>query len=771
MSVTITSTRGGSDGILRFNYIDSIGVAGDTYVLPFIADSVTVTNLGDVSLIAAGYTVLPRQSKEIIAQTSSLVISASSKIVSFRIEGEETSGASTNVSALAAVVESYQAESATELDALGANKADKSELVITDGNVTATNLRVDNLVIPISAENANIAVTDALVSTVKSKTFSTLRNRHEETETDTLSLLNAQVDIENLLANGTFVNTVGWTPITSGFSVATNIATLLPTATNGGMQASYTGTAGDIYYVKAEVSTTSTFLYVSLTGTKLASAKHSGSGTYETIASNFTSIANAVNFRILDALTSAWPTTLVKNFVAMNLTKIFGAGNEPTASEITWMLGIFNGYFSGEKRISQSHVLDMFTQSKNDLLVVDNKITSINQTNGDKYKYYNQSKANISIEDLLLESEIPLAERDYTIRARSFNYGWKISSPTGTIIKALTFATPKDLTKASALILHVYIVDATKISTIGLDLSDTGGVKDWKRASTTPVNGWNILRWTATEGTMNLWELAYSIAVRFTCTETVSVYIGGIYMEKNDKARILLVEDGGYPTFLSIGYPQLKARGFHTTWALNPGRLGDFRITEADVDSISGDSLSYWSWHSWTSDIHADIMPSREVADNATKCMRWIQAKGLQPKYWFRGAITQNVCTNHAILQDMIEAYATPVSAMSLTNFPFQDPYNVPRLSIKSSVEGGLLPSLFANLKKTHGVAVFYLHGISDDLADISVANWNVFIAQLDLALAEGWIESVTYDILRIRLERQFGGYGYDNLFKKVVKD
>ena len=73
-----------------------------------------------------------------------------------------------------------------ELNSLDAEKADEIY-------VDATNLRIDNLVIPISPENANIEVTDSHNSIVKNKNFASLKARLEESESD-LNILTTDLD-------------------------------------------------------------------------------------------------------------------------------------------------------------------------------------------------------------------------------------------------------------------------------------------------------------------------------------------------------------------------------------------------------------------------------------------------------------------------------------------------------------------------------------------------------------------------------------------------
>jgi|GEM_PF-3163051 len=106
------------------------------------------------------------------------------------------------------VVESHLAETATRISSLQITKADKTE-------VNAVNLRVDNLVIPISPENVNVEVTDAHNSIVKNKNFPSLKARLEESEQDleTLKLdyskqIERQLDFELLELNADVKNEI-----------------------------------------------------------------------------------------------------------------------------------------------------------------------------------------------------------------------------------------------------------------------------------------------------------------------------------------------------------------------------------------------------------------------------------------------------------------------------------------------------------------------------------------------------------------------------------
>lgn len=148
-----------------------------------IRDSYTDINTGfdaldvDISALNADISVLDGRVDTIITTPISGEGSAQELI--------DARGGSATLGARLDEVDASLAEIATEVDELNTNKADKTE-------VNAVNLRVDNLVIPISPENTNLEVTDAHNSIVKNKNFDSLKERFEENEQDL-------VDIKNLV--------------------------------------------------------------------------------------------------------------------------------------------------------------------------------------------------------------------------------------------------------------------------------------------------------------------------------------------------------------------------------------------------------------------------------------------------------------------------------------------------------------------------------------------------------------------------------------------
>ena len=361
-------------------------------------------------------------------------------------------------------------------------------------------------------------------------------------------------------------------------------------------------------------------------------------------------------------------------------------------------------------------------------------------------------------------------EKDYQKRMQGSGFGWRMN--TGEIEKSdirLNFQEPKNISGVSAVGMWIYLDDPSKFDSIQLQINHDNVSYKWIRTDRNlshPLEkGWNYMRWPAHEGHIGDWANSYGIRIYIATNTPADWTLGGVYLERPSKAQLLFVQDGGYESFLTKGYPELKQRSIHTTWALTPGRLGQGEvISESDVDLLAQDHLSAFSFHSWASEVHS-TMTSEEVADNMIKSMRWLNRRGLQPQYWFRAAITQNDAPNHTIMQDYIEAYASPYASASLNIFPFKDPYNVPRINLHGSTKDQI-DRYFSTLKKTRALMVVYTHGIGTGMrADMTEENWDYFLTKVDEAIEEGWLESVTYDILRTRYEKQFGSFSYNHLF------
>ena len=365
---------------------------------------------------------------------------------------------------------------------------------------------------------------------------------------------------------------------------------------------------------------------------------------------------------------------------------------------------------------------------------------------------------------------------DYGRSSGEHNQGLKVSTTTSTSNIYADFNLKRN--GISAVNLMIYLEDASAIDNINLQFKNLeGATYQWSRTAdkTRLRNGMNIIRFASHAGNTDNWGSFFGARVQVIPSRPTQITIMGIFGEAPKKAQLLFVEDGGYVEFLNNGYPGLKSRGMPTTWALNPGRLGEGRmISEADVDELANDYMSAFSYHSWSSEVHANMSPE-ELRENAIKCQRWLQRKGIQPFYPFRAAITQNLATNHEALQDLVEAYSSPNAKATYETFPFVEPYGFGRLTLHG-MSNESIDRVFETMKKTHNLCVFYTHGVGPTSTtgeqttfDATPETWDYFLSKIDTGLSEDWLEGVTYDMLRMRFNKQFGGESYNAVLNKMI--
>lgn len=382
----------------------------------------------------------------------------------------------------------------------------------------------------------------------------------------------------------------------------------------------------------------------------------------------------------------------------------------------------------------------------------------------------------------LLPSEISDLTATRAVISKDFDVSWKhkengIRMEMKSAILAdirREFSAPKNIVGVQVVGVWVHVENPQNVDYIQLFIGHETTGYQWNRIENkTLKKGWNLIRWKAVSGVIGEWNTFYRFMLRVNTKGMTSVTIGSVFFEQTQKAKLLFVEDGGYKEFLNNGYPDLKARNIPTTWALNPGRLGTTRlISESDVDNLAMDYMSSFSFHSWASEVHA-TMTREQVADNAIKCLRWLQKKGLKEDYVYRAAITQNDCPNHEILQDIIEAYSSPTGAASTEVFPFHRPYGTPRITLHGTSQSAM-DAYFLNMKKTRCLMIGYTHGIGVDsisgtqnTTDMTQAEWNYFLQKIDEAQTEGWLEGVTYEQLRRRYSKPSQGWGIEQLYAK----
>lgn len=213
-----------------------------------------------------------------------------------------------------------------------------------------------------------MATANNKISAVKGRTFADVDSRIEEIESDTSAI------VTNELTNGDFTNgTNGWTGVYTNLAASdkTLLATTISNPTyNYAAVAQNTllpVVAGDKYYLRATMhvlDAVCSSIALSLRGT---TSGHIASNTVNTPAQNTPyTVSNVVtvdnllvgnlSFRIqttyADAAAAANKVIGLKYASLVNLTKAFGAGNEPTLAQMDALISKFaNSWFDATRSI------------------------------------------------------------------------------------------------------------------------------------------------------------------------------------------------------------------------------------------------------------------------------------------------------------------------------------------------------------------------------------------------------------------------------------
>lgn len=362
-----------------------------------------------------------------------------------------------------------------------------------------------------------------------------------------------------------------------------------------------------------------------------------------------------------------------------------------------------------------------------------------------------------------------------TVNFKLGNRGLKVTTTaavTATVIQDPVGPTdPLIMPAASTVGFWVYVPDVTKITSIGTEIYTDATLttaKRWSRTATQSalVNGWNLLRWSASAGLTDLtsWGTVYRTRILVTTNAATDVTIGHFWTDCPAKAQILFIEDRGYKTFKDVGLPDLRELKIPVTWALDPATHGTSAgtksevITDADVATFAadGDSIGF---HSYAGEVTA-TMTADQIRVDTLKAIRWLQQRGHAGRMW-RAAWTQNSAPEHAAAQPYVLAYATPNSVAGLSTWPPTDRWNISRWSVHGRTTADM-DTMFNNLKRTHQLLVCYTHGVHvDGNTDATPAEWDYFITKCKQGLDEGWLEGVTFEDLYARSGGTFrAGFG-----------
>lgn len=258
-----------------------------------------------------------------------------------------------------------------------ADKALKSEVSQVGNYIETTNRRIDSLVI--GSGNANAEVDDAKTSTTRNKSFTTIRNRLEETEKDIL------FPIKNHVSNGNFANGYGGWAVSGGTGTATvsnGVLSLTGNSTSSFAQVykdiSASNILGHQIYLKAIATVTNEScknILLRLGGTTSGAVdivKSNPVSGQENFISGIIKLPSTIVGGLRLFLRHTYENTgvsngavmKIQNVVAIDLTETYGLGKEPPKEYMDSLITQMpNQYFEGTANaFSASRVLPIIKE-------------------------------------------------------------------------------------------------------------------------------------------------------------------------------------------------------------------------------------------------------------------------------------------------------------------------------------------------------------------------------------------------------------------------
>lgn len=187
-------------------------------------------------------------------------------------------------------------------------------------------------------------------------------------------IVSKSLKLKNNFINGNFTTGItSWSQATlSSFIVNAGIAEFVANAKDGRIFQLITYNVLDKHYFTALVKSDSNLVELNLGGA--ASIKHTGNNQFQRLSLVYTQpFASGLTSRIQDGRTTAWSTVYVKNAISVNLTSVFGAGNEPTKAEMDTLINMI-GWFDGEITVSEKQLaiwtLNLIRQNRNAIVAL-----------------------------------------------------------------------------------------------------------------------------------------------------------------------------------------------------------------------------------------------------------------------------------------------------------------------------------------------------------------------------------------------------------------
>jgi hypothetical protein len=354
---------------------------------------------------------------------------------------------------------------------------------------------------------------------------------------------------------------------------------------------------------------------------------------------------------------------------------------------------------------------------------------------------------------------------NYRINKRAWRGTISVAGTSTFIVDPISLSEedPMKIPKIAVVGLWVYIDDSTKISTLSLQLYNkadltnawSGGIEALKHTLT---NGWNLIRFPIgilADPLLMGWSALYRVRITIVSSSPTYFTVGQIFLEANEKAQILLVDDASFRSFYTLAYPEFKKRGIPITWATQMYRFisnDPLYITLEMLDEVAKENNNSISFHSYgTPYTLSNASTPDEVASENMRAIKWLERRGHRPVW--RSAWLQNQCQNYASATGLFVACATATSSDSVRVgcFPPTNRHNIPRVGIHGYSDA-IITSLFAQLELSRGFVVMYTHGIhvagGNDMTPTQLAR---FLELSDAGINGGWLEFVTMEQMLAR--------------------
>lgn len=324
---------------------------------------------------------------------------------------------------------------------------------------------------------------------------------------------------------------------------------------------------------------------------------------------------------------------------------------------------------------------------------------------------------------------------------------------------------------AQAIGISVYLPDATKVTSVGVDVyQDSGLTIQWaKSKSTGLVNGWNHFRFLAASGTITSWGACYRLRVVVATNASTTATIGHVWAEVREKASIMIINDGPYSLWIDNIYPWFRERKLPVVLAVDTGILGTgsgltLRASENQILALAADGNgNEVSFHGYLGD-PTSAMTAAQLKTDMRAAQRWLVERGFIYGALWRAAYVQNLATNAASCSPFLMAQATSTATTTSDAWPPINAANIPRMSVHGR-STATMDTQFDTLQKTHGLYLFYYHNVDDSGGTNATTAEDTYLkAKIQAAIAAGWLEVVTF---RTLFERSGGKI--DNLSGRLI--